>query len=802
MERAIERLFIWIGVLWFLLWIYVEMTYYNPVVDAGVREALTLPIGAISFGFLVCSFCLNAYRKESYSVLWSALSYVIFSIGFLIWTVVHFEVKSIQYIFWIPLLIGIIVYLKKISPSPVKGLMLGLLVTLGFRSLTVEEPTTYFQILNAFSYYGLDFAFSHWWVLLFFATLYTWYDIRFNRVAMFDQAKKRDDSVRIKFDDAKKLKEPIQILRMPESIAVSQQQKDQSGSKAAQSDNERQKVYLEALNAINNLIGLTDVKVEVKNFIMELEGQKKLKDSGIEESMKATHHMIFSGPPGTGKTEVARLMAKVLYGMGALRSDAFVEADRSTIVGQHIGETEENMKNLISKARGGVLFIDEAYALAKSDSPRDFGQEAINVLIPAMENYRDDLVVILAGYQSDMERLMDMNEGFRSRIPYKFNFKDYTPRELALLALKMLESNRFICSAKLEDIERIISLNSKNGALDGNGRTVRTLIEQSIRNHKIRITKEENSKVGEIELRDIQQAAGLRSKIDAEKEFDDRLEGNNTIKKEALDQLEKLIGLDDIKDEIKRILNFIEIEQKRIDKGISSEKMSMHMIFAGPPGTGKTTVARIVGKFLKGIGILSNGHFIEVDRGHLIGEYVGQTAPKVKNVISKAKGGVLFIDEAYSLAEQGNGFGQEAIDTLIKEMEDKRDDLVVIFAGYEKEMQKLLDMNPGFDSRVPNRIVFPDYSPVEILEILSVMLRNFTLGEHARRTLQRSIHNLAEQNEGVLEGNARWARNLFDQIRMEQNSRIAQTKSDDLVTVMESDIAGAFNRLNKNRIAK
>lgn len=560
----------------------------------------------------------------------------------------------------------------------------------------------------------------------------------------------------------------------------------------------KSEIFNEGMQKLNSMIGLTEIKEEIKNFIMELQGRKKLESRGVYTSSKPTLHMMFTGSPGTGKTEVARIMAKLLYGMGMIESNKCVEADRSTIVAKYIGHTEDNMKRLVKEAMGGVLFIDEAYALANGGE-NDFGKEAVDVLIKAMEDNRDNLVVILAGYQTDMDELLKMNEGFKSRIPYTFEFSDYTPKELANLIEIMLEQRMLNCKNIKDEIEAVVMKEGRSGKISGNARWARNFVEQIVRHYHIRIgSKDEKNLIEELIIQDVQKAAGI-NKTDSVMDMNKQT-GLQIIKEEALAELDKMIGLETVKSEIQRIMNYIIIEQKRKQKGLMNENPNLHMIFYGPPGTGKTTVARIIGKFLKGIGILSRGNFIEADRSTIVGKYIGHTEDNMKKLIDRSLGGVLFIDEAYALANGGEkDFGKEAIDVLIKSLEDHRDNLVVIMAGYEDEMQQLLDMNPGFNSRMPFRMHFNNYSSEEIVSIVKNLLieKNFWMSEESELCLVEEIQRYADQNNNVFDGNARWARNLVEKIHMEQNNRLAISDDYeiDMQEIVVTDIQSALERI-------
>ncbi|MDG0789948.1 AAA family ATPase [Cohnella ginsengisoli] len=539
---------------------------------------------------------------------------------------------------------------------------------------------------------------------------------------------------------------------------------------------DREEILEAALDKLDQMIGLEEVKAEIKGFMNQLVGLAKLAKVAVVS--KPTLHMIFSGPPGTGKTEVARIMADILYGLGFLETNTLIECDRSQIIGKYVGHTEEKMNGLIEHAMGGVLFIDEAYTLSKEGN--DFGQEAVDILLKAMEDKRDRFMVILAGYQADMNALLEMNEGFKSRIPYHLKFRDYGPNELADLAEMMLNLQGYETVRATEILREVIWTKHRRGEISGNGRWVRHLVDRILKEHAISIASDDRE-AGVITSEDIRKAAGMnRSRYETE---------NEQLKKEALLQLDQLIGLDNIKSEIKDFLSFVEAEKEREASGISSQKMSMHMAFTGPPGTGKTTVARILGKLLKAAGMLSTGQFIEADRSQIIGKFVGHTEDNMKKLLDQADGGVLFIDEAYSLVKEGNDFGSEAIAVLIKAMEDRRDNLVVILAGYENEMKELMRSNSGIPSRIPFTFRFPSYSASEMSQIVRSILaeHQLELSLHASHVLDNLLISIRTFN-----GNARWGRDFVGKIRMAQVRRIKQSGMAVSQEITEQDIIEAI----------
>lgn len=277
----------------------------------------------------------------------------------------------------------------------------------------------------------------------------------------------------------------------------------------------------------------------------------------------------------------------------------------------------------------------------------------------------------------------------------------------------------------------------------------------------------------------------------------------NVIKtsQNAMEELDAMIGIEAVKSQVRQIVNFVKVNQKR------GKMPSLHMCFSGNPGTGKTTVARIIGKIFSEMKILSQKDiFVEAQRADLIGEYVGQTAPRTKEKVEEAEGGVLFIDEAYSIAsyiqdEAGRDYGAECIATLMKEMEDKRDSLCVILAGYTKEMEHMLKTNPGFESRIQFKIEFPDYTQIELYEIFKQMTKQekYKLASNIKPML---LQHFAIEKHCENFSNARFVRNLFEKVKFEQADRIAKNNQEDINLIKKCDVERVIRKMQVPKVEK
>ncbi|MBO6179013.1 MAG: AAA family ATPase [Selenomonadaceae bacterium] len=541
------------------------------------------------------------------------------------------------------------------------------------------------------------------------------------------------------------------------------------------------------LEKLNNMIGLSAIKEEVATLVNLAKLNKIRKGKGANV-VKPSYHLVFSGNPGTGKTTVARIIAEVYKALGILSKGQLIEVDRSQLVAGYIGQTAIKTSDKIKEAAGGVLFIDEAYSLTVGQAQGDFGQEAVDTILKAMEDRRDDFVVIAAGYPDLMDKFLSSNPGLRSRFGKVIHFDDYTADELTEIFKSMVKENHYTLANETEDAVRLEFTNILNRRAKGfaNGRTARSLFETVVSRQANRLAKNPNLAADEAELFLI-------------KEEDLQLIENKNEQGENLDDLLKelnsLIGLSRVKEETTRLINTIKVNKMRREQGLPELSASNHLVFSGNPGTGKTTVARLLAKIYKSLGVLSQGHLVEADRSKLVAGYVGQTAKQVTTLVEHALGGVLFIDEAYSLTagKSHEDFGFEAVDALLKEMEDHRRDLVVIVAGYPNLMEEFLSANPGLRSRFNTFIHFEDYSPAEMTAIFKSMAtaQNYSLEKGAIERL-RKFFDAKFTNPPPDFANGRTVRNFFEKTIANQGDRLANSQNvtkEDLLLIKVEDLA-------------
>jgi SpoVK/Ycf46/Vps4 family AAA+-type ATPase len=531
------------------------------------------------------------------------------------------------------------------------------------------------------------------------------------------------------------------------------------------------------LQRLDRLVGLQKIKTRIHDYIHYLKFLQLRKSRGFDESRKINLHAVFKGNPGTGKTTIAKMLGKIYKNLGLLSNGRVHEVGRAELVGQYIGQTAPKVKELIDKARGGILFIDEAYALVRNpEDTKDYGHEVIETLVKEMSDGPGDIAIIVAGYPKEMDTFLEANPGLKSRFGMNFDFPDYLPQEMLKLIEIASEQRQIKFTKEAFDFlyKKIVEKFRSRDRTFGNARLVNSLVDEAKMNMGLRVMRQSNNTdlthemLQTVELIDIQRIFQQDSRLLPD------IQEDAMMLEEALSELNSMVGLTEIKNQIHELIKLVRF-YRETGRDILN-RFSLHTVFKGNPGTGKTTVARIIAKIYKALGILERGQLVECDRQSLVAGFVGQTALKTKDKIDEAIGGVLFVDEAYALASNGigNDFGHEALETILKQMEDRRGEFIVIVAGYPENMDRFIESNPGLKSRFDKTMIFPDYTIDELYQIAINMLTSENLqlkDAEAQSYLRRQLQLMHEKRDKYF-GNARSVRKFISEVIRKQHLRM------------------------------
>ena len=561
-----------------------------------------------------------------------------------------------------------------------------------------------------------------------------------------------------------------------------------------------------------DMVGLTNLKKAVSEMCNKINFRNIKADllpvTKILNQMAnyERNNWILTGVPGTGKSTAAEILEKVMYQEKIIKKDKIVKYTPSkvddNIVMTPFGpmniSTSNDLHESFIDSVGGVLIIDEIGHLTNDDK---------SLLLQLMEDYKRDVCVILCGYENEAKALLNYNPGFRSRFTHIVKMDEYTVNELLEILLLKLKEKHFNVSdeARLKLVEVITTVREVPNF--GQARFMESMSDKLIGIHS-------NNKLKQIEEIMVKDADGNLSEEDVYRitvedvenlPLDDMLGEEYKLAKnhkDAYSELHNLIGCADVKLAVEEFVAKSKVDKIKMDRNlIDGTSFNMNMVFYGSPGTAKTTVARLVAKIMYDKGMINKPKITEVGSADLVAAYVGQTAIKTSMVFEEAKGGVLFIDEAYSLAnKEAGGYNQEAIDTIIKEMENNRNNTMVIFAGYKDKMEEFIKCNPGFKSRISKYVDFPNYSIEELLQIFNKLCKDggYTLKESDRKNIEDRLSKyFNEIKDNKQFGNGRECRTILENAINTQSKRlidIDNPTNEDLMTLQFED----FDFLNKD----
>lgn len=535
---------------------------------------------------------------------------------------------------------------------------------------------------------------------------------------------------------------------------------------------QQQKTVDDILASLDDLIGMDSVKEQIREIAQSVEVERRMMEMGIGEATVENVHIVLTGNPGTGKTTVAKRMGEVFKAIGIIPTDKVIVKKAEDIFDSFANSAGRNMTAAVDDAMGGILFLDEAYALLPKTAPGEVsksGTEAINALMTCMSERVGQFITIVAGYKTEIEEFIrNANPGFERRFTYRIHIPDYSNdalfkifmQQVAKKGMTMTDDAQALLKLKID--EMVTAKDEKFG----NAGTMVNLFGEVYRKHSKSLTRE-----------DLTDRNRLTTITKVAIPYDPPHKLNI---EEIMSKLDHLVGLESVKNAVRGLADTIQAAQMRsTDSGNKEKFVPNHYLFLGNPGTGKTTVARLMGDIFYSLGLLPSNKLIELSAKDLKAGFVGQSGPKTHDAIMRGMGGVVFIDEAYSINQgDGNvGFGEEVVAELLQMMVNYRGKFVLIAAGYPREMAEWLNTNAGLPDRFPheNYITFEDYTADELCQIALniIKAKNLIITEAAKLVMANHFNRLVANKSGVF-GNARNAGNYVDSVIIKQGRRLRE----------------------------
>ena len=530
----------------------------------------------------------------------------------------------------------------------------------------------------------------------------------------------------------------------------------------------------EILTTLDDLVGMQSVKQQLEEIAGNVWISHMQMEAGGTDPELFNLHIAITGNPGTGKTVVAKRLGEIFKAIGVLTKGHVVQRERKTLLDSMANSAGINMEKAVNEAMGGILFIDEAYNLIPMNNPSDRdadGVAAVEALMTRMENDGGKFITVIAGYKTEIEEFIaNANPGLASRFSHRIHIDDYTPSQLSEIFIRHAEKKKFTLTDEAKALlekkfEEMVTMKDKNF---GNARTALKLFDKT----RERMSKRLRGKI----------AGGLSKEalftIEAE---DIPYEAPRKVDvNECMRQLDQLVGLESVKKEVRDLADAIMVEQERAAaEGRKPDIPLDHYLFLGNPGTGKTTVARIMGDIFYSLGLLPSNKLLEVKPADMVMGYVGQTALKTRQTVQRGLGGVFFIDEAYGLDDGGFG-AKDCMPELLTLLNDYRGKMVCIAAGYPREMQQWINLNSGLERRFTRTIRFEDYNEDELATIfLNIVKKNgMRLDEDAEKEMRRYFKVLV-YNKGANFGNAAEAVKYFNRVKINQGARLRKSMQSD-----------------------